>query len=97
MAGAAPDRESGDSGCRLVGLGEGGVLTALCVSISAGGMSPQASQSRRRWLNQSTYSKVAISACSAVRQAPQGLGQLGLEQPDHQLGEGVAIGITNGS
>src|SRR3954449_7337491 len=43
-------------------------------------MSPQASESRR-WLNQSTYSRVAISTCSTVRHGPPGLMSSVLNSP----------------
>jgi hypothetical protein len=41
-----------------------------CCSYSTGGMSPQA-LCRRRWLNQSTYSKVASSTSSRPLHGPR--------------------------
>jgi hypothetical protein len=56
-------------GCRLEGF-EGGVVTVVLLSYSAGGMSPQAPCSRGV-LNQSTHSRVASSTWSMPRQGPR--------------------------
>ena len=57
-------------------------------------MSPQASNSRR-WLNQSTYSKVAISTCFDGPRWATGFDQFGLEQSDHGLGQGVVERVAD--
>jgi hypothetical protein len=78
----------------VTGLDEGGMMTVVGGFEVGGWRSPQASN-RRRWLNQSTYSRVAISTCSTVRQGPRGFDQFGLEQPDHALGQGVVVGVAD--
>jgi hypothetical protein len=47
-------------------------------------------------LNQSTYSSVAISTCPAVRHGPMGFDELGLEQADHALGQGIVVSVADG-
>ena len=79
--------------CPAVRLGSS--LWWYAASNSAGGTCPRGSRSRR-WLNQSTHSKVAYST-SPPPPRPTPADQLGLEQADDRLGQRVVVGIAAGT
>ena len=50
----------------------------------------------RRLLNQSVYSAVASATSARLFQGPLSLDQLGLEQADHGLCQGIVMGVPDG-
>ena len=88
--------ESGDSGCCLAGLCEGGILTVVdglkfsWRDVAAGLVEPPVVEPvdilKRRELD-----------LLGGAPGPAGLDQLSLIEPDHRLGEGVVVGIADGA
>ncbi len=63
------------------------------LDLLAGGMSPIGSRIRR-WLNQSTYSRVAYFDVVEVPPGSFVADQFGLVQPDYRLGQGIVVGVA---